>query len=117
MVAIDDVPLERFSFIIYKRVLPHNIVQPLESIALQLNIINKDKVHIEEHELMDLKKIPPSQRPDMLNAIIKEIQGLLELETFSLEPLPKGHRPLDSRIVLNDGVSDQFRRGLWAHNL
>ena len=66
------------------------------SIALQL----KDKVHLEERELVDLKKIKPSQRPDMLNAIVKEIQGLLDLQTFSLGPLPKGHRPLDSRIVL-----------------
>ena len=78
-----------------------------------------DKVHIEEHELMDLKKIEPSQRPEMLNAIVKEIQGLLDLQTFSLEPLPRCYRPLDSRIVLKvkyraNGAFDKFKARLVA---
>ena len=56
-----------------------------------------DKVHIEEHELMDLKKIEPSQRPEMLNAIVKEIQGLLDLQTFSRNHFPEviGHLTLE----------------------
>ena len=32
--------------------------------------------------------------------IWKEIKGLVDLGTFSLEPLPAGQRALDSRIVL-----------------
>ena len=41
------------------------------------------------------------QRADRLDAIWKEIKGLLvDLGTFSLEPLPAGQRALDSRIVL-----------------
>ena len=31
---------------------------------------------------------------------LKEIKGLVDLGTFSLEPLPAGQRALDSRIVL-----------------
>lgn len=60
---IDDVPLERYSFFHHlQESFAPSYREPLESIALQLKIINKDKVHIEEHELMDLKKIEPSQR-------------------------------------------------------
>ena len=40
------------------------------------------------------------QRADILDAIWKEIKGLVDLGTFSLEPLPAGQRALDSRIVL-----------------
>ena len=40
------------------------------------------------------------QRADRLDAIWKEIKGLVDLGTFSLEPLPAGQRALDSRIVL-----------------
>ena len=41
------------------------------------------------------------QRADRLDAIVwKEIKGLVDLGTFSLEPLPAGQRALDSRIVL-----------------
>ena len=41
------------------------------------------------------------QRADRLDAIWKEIKGLLvDLGTLSLEPLPAGQRALDSRIVL-----------------
>ena len=41
---------------------------------------------MKEEELVDLKKIPPAQRPAMLEAIMKEIQGLVDLgtTTFSL---------------------------------
>ena len=59
----------------------------------------------------------------MLDAIWKEIKGLVDLGTFSLEPLPAGQRALDSRIVLKvkyraDGSFDKnnhlvswYRRG------
>ena len=45
-------------------------------------------------------KVVRGTRADRLDAIWKEIKGLVDLGTFSLEPLPAGQRALDSRIVL-----------------
>ena len=57
------------------------------------------------------------QRADRLDAIWKEIKGLVDLGTFSLEPLPAGQRALDSRIVLKvkyraDGSFDKNKARL-----
>ena len=104
-------PIERYSFIIYRR-LPRQFPNCNTATSLWLNEIDPNGIVVKEEELVDLKKIPPAQRPAMLEAIMKEIQGLVDLGTFSLEPMPKGHRPIDSRIVLKvkyraDGTFDK----------
>ena len=48
------------------------------------------------------------QRADRLDAIWKEIKGLVDLGTFSLEPLPAGQRALDSRIVLKVKIQSRW---------
>merc|ERR1712091_482798 len=63
--------------------------------------IDPDNIVVETAELADLKKIKdPDERSKMMDAIIKEINGLVALGTFELVPPPKGHRPIDSRLVL-----------------
>ena len=76
-------------------------------------------VVIEQAELRDLRSIPEDQRPAMMDAIIKEINGPISLGTFTLEPIPKGHRPIDSKLVLKikyraDGSYDKHKARLVA---
>jgi hypothetical protein len=111
-------PIERYSFIIYRR-LPRRLPNCNTATSLWLHEIDPKGIVVKEEELVDLKKIPEAQRPAMLEAIMKEIQGLVDLGTFSLEPMPKGHRPIDSRIVLKvkyraDGTFDKNKARLVA---
>ena len=48
----------------------------------------KPKIMIEPKRLIDLKKIPLEERPAMIKAIHKEVQGLVDLGTFELVPHP-----------------------------
>ena len=55
----------------------------------------------------------------MLKAIFKEVKALVDLNTFSLEPIPDNQRPIDSRFVLKikyraDGSYDKHKARLVA---
>ena len=116
-------PAERFSFVLYKRKSDHlKPNTPINSICLQLETALDAKgteVVIEEAELADLRKIAEDQRPKMMDAILKEVHGLIALGTFTLEPMPRNHRPIDSRLVLKvkykaDGSYDKHKARLVA---
>ena len=86
---------------------------------MQLTIIGEEHISVEQAELIDLKPIPKEQRPAMLDAILKEVNGLISLGTFDLEPMPPNHRPIDSRLVLKvkyraDGSYDKHKARLVA---
>ena len=111
---------ERYSFVIYKRV-KSRVTHPASQLWLHTSVIQPGKggIVVEKEQLLDLRKIPQEQRADMLDAIWKEIKGLVDLGTFSLEPLPAGQRALDSRIVLKvkyraDGSFDKNKARLVA---
>mmetsp|Transcript_31437 Transcript_31437/g.97267 ORF Transcript_31437/g.97267 Transcript_31437/m.97267 type:complete len:509 (+) Transcript_31437:5276-6802(+) len=116
-------PAERFSFVLYKRKSDHlKPNTPINSVCLQLETVLDAKgteVVIEEAELADLRKIAEDQRPKMMDAILKEVHGLIALGTFTLEPMPRNHRPIDSRLVLKvkykaDGSYDKHKARLVA---
>ena len=74
---------------------------------------------IEENEVASLKEWPESERPRMLDAIIKEVIGLAELGTFELPKLPITQKPIDSKFVLKvkyraDGTRDKSKARLVA---
>jgi hypothetical protein len=75
----------------------------IDSIHMQLLMqmsIDPEDIEVEQAELVDLRKIKdPAERSRMMDAIIKEINGLIALGTFELVPCPKSHRPIDSRFV------------------
>jgi len=84
---------EMFSFTLKKT----KSVAP-ESIWLELTtMLYNGQIHIDKERILELKAIPVEQRPAMIKAILKELHSLVELGTFSLEPMPDNHK----KIYLN----------------
>ena len=61
---------------------------PMPEIWLALYTVTPKDVHIDEHKLTDLAKVPDEQRLPMLAAIAKEIHDLCRTGAFELVPLP-----------------------------
>jgi len=124
--GIGGEPAERYSFVFYKcEAKPLPETPAIESIHLAMTwesppkLNEKPKIMIEPKRLIDLQKIPLEERPAMIKAIYKEVQGLVDLGTFELVPHPMNHKPIDSRLVLKvkykaDGNFDKTKARLVA---
>ena len=89
------------------------------SIWLALHLVSPKEIIIDQHELVDLKKVPLEQRPAMLEAITKEVTDLCKVGAFELVKPPPYTKPISSRIVLKlktraDGSIDKFKARLVA---
>ena len=84
-------------------------------------LLENDLTHeIDEHQLVDLKTVPPEQRPYMVAAAAKEFGDLIKIGSFATDPeVPTGRKPIDSRIVFKvkyraNGEFDRYKARLVA---
>ena len=72
-----DMPMERFSFVVYQRKINKRST-PIDEIELEIHWVEPasgQTIKITSEKLLDMKGIPEEQKPGMIEAAYKEIQG------------------------------------------
>jgi hypothetical protein len=91
-----------------------------DNATIVLLLENSMTHEIDEHQLVDLKTVPPEQRPYMVAAAAKEFGDLIKIGSFATDPeIPTDRKPIDSRIVFKvkyraNGEFDRYKARLVA---
>ena len=102
---------------IREQVMWYSLTQPLHSIELAM--YNKDDILLDQSEIAALRDIPEHQQAGMLEAIVKEIGGLLDLNTFEFVSMDRvrSNQVIPTKLVLKvktraDGSFDKNKARL-----
>ena len=84
---------------------------------IHMSLIGKDDLEIDATKLVSLRDVPEELRPAMLDAIAKELQGLIDLGTFEVADLPSDRDTIGTKLVLKvkyraDGTFDKNKARL-----
>ena len=84
---------------------------------IEFNFLTKDDIVIDKSKLACLRDIPVEQVPAFIEAIAKELSGLTEHQTWSVEALPADREAIGTKLVLKtkykaDGSYDKHKARL-----
>ena len=84
---------------------------------IEFNFLTKDDIVIDKSKLACLRDIPVEQIPAFVDAIVKELSGLIALGTWKVDILPDDREAIGTKLVLKakykaDGTFDKNKARL-----
>jgi len=65
----------------------------------EIVIVDDDELFVST-DMKEIASVPPERRQAVYDAVYNEIRGLIDLGTFAWADLPKGRRPIGTRLVM-----------------
>ena len=95
---LDDIPLNKVEEKLTATLI-YEAAQHRDS-TMEVCFVSSDDLVIDQQKLTCLKDIPIENIPGMMEAISKEMKGLIDKNTFSIEVLPPDRETINCKFVL-----------------